>query len=1663
MKKHMIRILTLLCLVCFGAALFTACGEKEPPVEETQYTVTYAAGGGTGTAPAVEKYKEGATFKVKENPFTKAGATFKTWNDGTQDYAAGATYTMPKKDVTFTAQWTDNDPDTPATKVTVTYSLGENKTGKVPAAATVEKGGQVTLPTPPAWAGHTFKGWKVGSDATLKKAGDKITVNENVTVTAQWEPEAAPVEQVTVTFALGEHSDGTAIDPEKVDKGEEYELPAGPAAEEAAHFNQGQWSGYAFDGWKIGDTAEVKQAGEFITLNADITLTAQWKQITFQVTGASVEVTENTAYVVVTGLYDGFTAEEFIAAQEDGNQNVLYISVSLGIPEWDAQNVDSITTAEEGEFTVKLDVTDLKKATPYIVLADGSGHGDIKTLNVEDSKDCGEKKYSLNGGSAGLTLTIGDAGKSYAFTGMKVEAESGQVYLTVSGTYSGYTDTEFKGLLEDADENILFIDLCNGTTWEWQRLETTITATGGTFEAKINVTSLEVGTYSICENKGGKGDIKWNTEYAGTITEGDKKYTIERQWAGNTEIKVETATPEPPATKSFTVTGGAIAVESDKAVITLSGTFAGYTKEEFKAAIEDENENEVGFRIINAGTPNWNKVAGPTSNEVGDNTFTVKFDVTAFEARSYYVNQEVGSNSDIKSLTEKYDVTVEVGEKTYRLQGTPGANIALIIAQKTPAVEVTFSEPTSATLEVMKSDGREDGKLFRVEVDAAFLVLTGTYTGEATLEQAQDYFSQAKFSFKFTAKEWKDRLRRISIDTSEKTWTVKFDVTSLPVGDNKCVLKGVDLKLAVGEDATNSVKSLGSTFTLKNIAEGVLAVNVVHNYAITGVDLEKDEDGTPRLVMEGTYEESVWTGDEIKKFLLDDDIRTLCLNLTDYIWPMNDTYSANVTAENGTFTVKLDISNVKATTDAGVLSEGSGYGDIILEGVDKEITTETKKYTLKTGAENKVVLTVVVLVEPTATLTDITLTQESEKVYLNYIGTSTGYTEAELKAYLENVETYKFWGSGAGNQSPSRTATVEGNTWTLKFDVMELPFAQYSLNDSKGTGFPHPKGNIAGTTIKYGGREYVLYPVAYNGNCLLDVINIAPVFSRPTSAKLELANDKGNGTDENFQNDINRAFFVISGTYTGEVTEAIAKEYFKQANYPFEFSGTKAKDRIRRISIDTEAHTYTVKFDVTALAEGNFYCRFNDQGGDGDLRLSLEACPNNTVKSVGSTFTLTNYYGQAQDADHFWACIILNVKHNYAVTGADLEEVDGKANLVVNGTFETSAFTGEQIEKFLKDEDIRSMCITVFPYLYPSDENYHVTVTTGEGTFTLKLDLSVLTQPSYGVVADGSGYGDIKNVTVSKTLTVGNKVYTLTGTDGANLTLTVADVTKEYAVTTAKIEQASEKINLVLSGTYAGYSEAEFTTYLQEVYYDIQHNDNLDKKGWNRLNSFARTVSVTEGQWTLTIDITKLDVGSYGIHFDSTDGVGGENENTKNLQPTDTQLNDKTFNIGTKTFKFVYDSSSNKAEYFWGTLGVIVTDTNAATISFTKAQLTSDESHVYLVLTATVSGYTQQDLETMIYIGELDSMRVTVSEVTLAEGVATLKFDFTEQTSNGKWWWGHYMINGLESLNVVCPIDTGSDANTVSVTMGGYTYTLRHNDQLAASANEQIIITIDPA
>ena len=146
-------------------------------------------------------------------------------------------------------------------KVTLTYDKGgDDVTGEVPAAATVNYGtavrlaGKGTLAKPNA----TFAGWKLDGEEKIYQPGDQVTLEKARTATAQWK-----AEEHTVTF---DTKGGSKVDSQKVEHGK-------PATEPGT---KPTLNGKVFMGWKENESDE--KYFDFNTpITADKTLIAIWQ------------------------------------------------------------------------------------------------------------------------------------------------------------------------------------------------------------------------------------------------------------------------------------------------------------------------------------------------------------------------------------------------------------------------------------------------------------------------------------------------------------------------------------------------------------------------------------------------------------------------------------------------------------------------------------------------------------------------------------------------------------------------------------------------------------------------------------------------------------------------------------------------------------------------------------------------------------------------------------------------------------------------------------------------------------------------------------------------------------------------------------------------------------------------------------------------------------------------------------------------------------------------------------------------------------------------------------------------------------------------------------------------------------------------------------------
>lgn len=198
-------------------------GNGTPDYKEKKYTITYAAGTEdttvSGMPDAVTDVLANTEQTVSTVKPTREGYTFSGWTTTDVEVKDDKTFTMPKNNVTFTAQWTAND-------VTITfnanggewaenanvddYTLIDNNTK---ASKTYQPSEAVAkIATDPVWNGHIFNGCyvkipgKTGEepekyfitvwDATLQ--AQRIQEYGGV-IYADWDDAAQPTEKLNYT------------------------------------------------------------------------------------------------------------------------------------------------------------------------------------------------------------------------------------------------------------------------------------------------------------------------------------------------------------------------------------------------------------------------------------------------------------------------------------------------------------------------------------------------------------------------------------------------------------------------------------------------------------------------------------------------------------------------------------------------------------------------------------------------------------------------------------------------------------------------------------------------------------------------------------------------------------------------------------------------------------------------------------------------------------------------------------------------------------------------------------------------------------------------------------------------------------------------------------------------------------------------------------------------------------------------------------------------------------------------------------------------------------------------------------------------------------------------------------------------------------------------
>lgn len=262
-----------------GAVTFNNCENGSVPTGSfnttIKYTVTYDAN--EGNCGQTTGYATSASAAVTLPTPTRSGYLFSGWftatYGGTRVGGAGEYYT-PTANITLYAQW--------GKPSTVTYNANGGSCDKESEKYT---GTALTLPTPTR-DGYWFTGWYDAAEGGNKidDAGATYNPKGDITLYAHWQKAV----EYTVTYNANGGTCGTAS---ATYRGTSLTLPT-PTR-----------TGYKFLGWYTAASGGTKigDAGANYTPSSNITLYAQWEQISYTITiskqdNATVTVDKTTAY-----------------------------------------------------------------------------------------------------------------------------------------------------------------------------------------------------------------------------------------------------------------------------------------------------------------------------------------------------------------------------------------------------------------------------------------------------------------------------------------------------------------------------------------------------------------------------------------------------------------------------------------------------------------------------------------------------------------------------------------------------------------------------------------------------------------------------------------------------------------------------------------------------------------------------------------------------------------------------------------------------------------------------------------------------------------------------------------------------------------------------------------------------------------------------------------------------------------------------------------------------------------------------------------------------------------------------------------------------------------------------------------------------------------------
>lgn len=410
------------------ALLMVACNKPtdpptvDTPTAEQEYTLTYAAGGENveGLAAAT-KHKKGEAVKLAAAP-TREGFTFESWKDGVNTYAAGASFTMPAKDVTMTAQWKNNETGEIEQTYALTYAAGTTDAVEGLNTTSIEypEGSTVALAAAPTRDGYNFTKWSDGTNQYDANASFTMPANA-VVMTALWEaktPGGNPDDEEDIedpnkpslAFTKPMATINAVV-------GENFTIDFSITNPSAATQQSGlKWQA-TFDPYNAATVTSFEN-GKLIfkPLSAgNHTLTVQLSDPDGNYKAATEEITLNVTAPAVSGDFS-FTGTVTNDATEDTPEATFTLTdVTDSSAKLTFSNFSAFTT----QLGTKLN--DLHPGGLEVTVSNKAGNDFQFNGKMSWSNGWSDKEVTINGTVTdnSITVTLTDGSATYTFTGTK--------------------------------------------------------------------------------------------------------------------------------------------------------------------------------------------------------------------------------------------------------------------------------------------------------------------------------------------------------------------------------------------------------------------------------------------------------------------------------------------------------------------------------------------------------------------------------------------------------------------------------------------------------------------------------------------------------------------------------------------------------------------------------------------------------------------------------------------------------------------------------------------------------------------------------------------------------------------------------------------------------------------------------------------------------------------------------------------------------------------------------------------------------------------------------------------------------------------------------------------------------------------------------------------